>query len=63
MAIRLNADEAWAVYCALDDALRNRRKGVGSKHDTRLAEEEQKRRQGRYLRAALVLERIEGGER
>ena len=62
MAIRLNADEAWAVYCALDDALRNRRNGVGSKHDTRLTEEEHKKLQGRYLRAALVLERIEGGD-
>ena len=63
MTIRLNADEAWAVYCALDDALRNRRNGVGSKHDTRLTEEEHKKLQGRYLRAALVRERIEGGER
>ena len=63
MAIRLNANEAWTVYCALDDALRNRRNGVGSKHDTRLTEEEHKKLQGRYLRAALVLERIEGGER
>lgn len=62
MAIRLNADEAWAVYCALDDALRNRRNGVGSKHDTRLTEEEHKKLQGRYLRAALVLERIGKGE-
>jgi hypothetical protein len=62
MAIRLNADEAWTVYCALDDALRNRRIGVGSKHDTRLTEEDHRKLQGRYLRAALVLERIEKGE-
>ena len=58
MAIRLNADEAWTVYCALDDALRNRRNGTGSKHPARLTEEEHKALQGRYLRAALVLERI-----
>jgi hypothetical protein len=62
MAIRLNADEAWTVYCAMDDALRNRRNGTGSKHDYLLTEEEHKKLQGRYLRAALVLERIEGGE-
>lgn len=59
MAIRLNADEAWAVYYAMDDALRNRRNGIGSKHDYLLTEEEHKALQGRYLRAALVLERIE----
>ena len=59
MAIRLNADEAWTVYCALDDALRNRRNGIGSKHDDRLTEEDHRTLQGRYLRAALVLERIE----
>ena len=59
MAIKLTADEAWTVYCALDDALGNRRKGIGSKHDYRLTEEEHKKLEGRYLRAALVLERIE----
>ena len=57
MAIKLNADEAWTVYCAMDDALRNRRNGIGSKHDYPLTEEEHKTLQGRYLRAALVLER------
>ena len=60
MAIKLNAAEAWAVYCALDDALRNRRNGTGSKHPARLTEEEHKHLSGRYLRAALVLDRIEG---
>ena len=59
MAIRLNADEAWTVYCALDDALRNRRNGLGSKHAARLTEEDHRTLQGRYLRAALVLDRIE----
>ena len=62
MAIRLNADETWTVYCALDDALRNRRNGIGSKHDIRLTEDEHLKLQGRYLRAALVLDRIEGGK-
>jgi hypothetical protein len=60
MAIKLTADEAWTVYCAMDDALCNRRIGNGSKHDFKLTEEEHKKLQGRYLRAALVLERIEG---
>ena len=59
MAIRLNADEAFTVYFAMDAALRNRRNGMGSKHDYLLTEEEHKALQGRYLRAALVLERIE----
>jgi len=27
MAIKLTADEAWQVYCALDDALHDRRHG------------------------------------
>lgn len=62
MAIKLTADEAWTVYCAMDDALRNRRNGTGSKHDYRLAEDEHKKLQARYLRAALVLDRIEGNE-
>ena len=62
MAIRLNADEAWTVYCALDDALRNRRNGIGSRAADRLSEDEHRKLQGRYLRAALVLDRIEGGE-
>jgi len=61
MAIRLNADETWTVYCALDDALRNRRNGMGSKHDIRLTEEEHLKMMGRYLRSALVLDRIENG--
>ena len=62
MAIKLTADEAWTVYCAMDDALRNRRNGMGSKHGYILTEEEHKKLQGRYLRAALMLERIEGGK-
>ena len=61
MAIRLNANEAWTVYCALDAALRNRRNGVGSKHDTRLTEEAHRKLQGRYLRAHIALDRIENG--
>ena len=60
MAIKLNADQAWEVYCALDDALHDRRNGIGSKHKYRLTEAEHKKLQGRYLRAFLVLERIEG---
>jgi hypothetical protein len=59
MAIKLNADEAWTVYCALDDALRDRRTGVGSKHDYRLTEDEHKALMSRYLRSFLVLDRIE----
>lgn len=59
MAIKLDADEAWTVYCALDDALYARRNGIGSKHNIRLSEDEHKKLQGRYLRAALVLDRIE----
>ena len=62
MAIKLTADEAWTVYCALDDKLAARRQGLGSKHGYILTEEEHKKLQGRYLRAALVLERIEGGK-
>lgn len=60
MAIKLTADEAWEVYCALDDALHDRCNGIGSKHNYRLTEEEHRKLQGRYLRAFLVLERIEG---
>jgi hypothetical protein len=60
MAIKLNAAEAWTVYCALDDALAARRNGFGSKHDQRLPEADHKALQGRYLRAARVLRRIEG---
>lgn len=60
MAIRLTADEAWTVYTALDDRLAARRQGLGSKHDYLLPEDEHKKLQARYLRAALVLERIEG---
>lgn len=60
MAIKLNADEAWTVYCALDDALHALRNGYGSKHDHRLTEDEHKRLQGRYLRAAMTLDRLEG---
>ena len=59
MAIKLNADEAFTVYCAMDDALHRRRNGTRSKHDYLLTEEEHEALQGRYLRAALVLERIE----
>lgn len=59
MAIKLKADEAWTVYCALDDALAARRNGIGSKHNFLLSEDEHKALQGRYLRAFLVLERIE----
>lgn len=59
MAIKLSADEAWTVYCAMDDALHNRRNGIGSKHNYRLTEDEHKKLQGRYLRASLVLDRIE----
>ena len=40
MAIRLNADEAFTVYFAMHDALRNRRNGTRSKHDYLLTEEE-----------------------
>ena len=59
MSIKLNADEAFTVYFAMHDALRNRRNGTRSKHDYLLTEEEHEALQGRYLRAALVLERIE----
>ena len=59
MAIKLTAAEAWEVYCALDDALHNRRHGMGSKHDYPLTEAEHKRLQTKYLRAHLVLKRIE----
>ena len=61
MAIKLNAAEAWEVYCALDDALHERRHGMGSKHDYPLAEAEHKKLQSRYLRAHLALKRIEDG--
>ena len=60
MAIKLTADEAWTVYCALDDALAARRHELWSKHDHKLTDNEHKKLQGRYLRAALVLQRIEG---
>jgi hypothetical protein len=63
MAIKLNADEAWTVYCALDDALANRRNGMGSKHSFRLSEAEHKTLQGRYLRASLVLDRIKKNDK
>ena len=59
MAIRLNADEAFTVYCAMEDALHKRRNSTRSKHDYLLTEEEHEALQRRYLRAALVLERIE----
>jgi hypothetical protein len=59
MAIKLNADEAFTVYCAMDDALRDRRNSTRSKRDYLLTEEEHEALKGRYLRAALVLERIE----
>ena len=59
MAIKLTAAEAWEVYCALDDALHNRRHGMGSKHDYRLTEAEHKKLQARYLCAHLALKRIE----
>ncbi|MEK9896807.1 MAG: hypothetical protein VW518_10350 [Burkholderiaceae bacterium] len=62
MAIKLNADEAFTVYCAMDDALHRRRNGTGSKHDYLLTEEEHLKLMTRYLRSALVLERIEGGK-
>lgn len=62
MAIKLNAAEAYTVYAALDDALFERRNGIGSKHDYRLAEAEHRKLQNRYLRAWLTLERIEGGK-
>ena len=60
MAIKLNAAEAYTVYAALDDALAERRKGIGSKHSASLSEEEHVKLQSRYLRAWLTLERIEG---
>lgn len=58
MAIRLNADEAWTVYCALDDALAARRHGFLPEQDYRLTESEHQILLGRYLRAALALKRI-----
>ena len=61
MAIKLNAAEAWEVYCALDDALHARRHGMGSKHDYPLTEAEHKKLQARYLRAHLALKRVEDG--
>lgn len=61
MAIKLNADEAWTVYCALDDALSVRRNGTAAKHDYCLTEYEHAKLRERYRRAFLVLERIEGG--
>jgi len=60
MAIKLNASESYTVYAALDDALTERRRGIGSKHTSRLSEEEHLKLQGRYLNAWLTLERIEG---
>ena len=62
MAIRLNAAEAYTVYAALDDMIAERRRGIGSKHRYSLTEEEHLNLQGRYLRAWLTLERIEGGK-
>ena len=61
MAIKLTAAEAWEVYCALDDVLYNRHHGIGSKHDYPLTEADHLTLQGRYLRAYLVLKRIEEG--
>ena len=52
MAIKLTADEAWTVYCALDEAL-------ASRINLPLSEEDLEKLRGRYLRAARVLERIE----
>ncbi len=52
MAIKLTADEAWTVYCALDDA-------VAAKSSHPLSLELLEKLRGRYLRAARVLERIE----
>ena len=49
MAIKLNADEAWTVYCALDDALHARRNGTGSKHNYRKEGECRKRMAARKL--------------
>lgn len=60
MAMRLNAREAYTVYAALDDMLAARRSGIGTKHSYSLSEEEHLKLQGRYLRAWLTLERIEG---
>jgi len=60
MSIKLNASESYTVYAALDDALAERRRGIGSKHTSRLSEEEHLKLQGRYLNAWLTLERIEG---
>lgn len=60
MAIKLNAAEAYTVYAALDDALAERRRGTGTKHSASLSEEEHLKLQGRYLKAWLTLERIEG---
>jgi len=52
MAIKLTADEAWAVYCALDEAL-------AAKSSLPLSLEHLEKLRGRYLRAARVLECIE----
>ena len=52
MAIKLTADEAWTVYCALDEAL-------AAKSSLSLSLEHLEKLRGRYLRAARVLERIE----
>jgi hypothetical protein len=60
MAIKLNASESYTVYAALDDALAERRRGIGSKHTFSLSEEEHLKLQGRYLKAWLTLEQIEG---
>jgi hypothetical protein len=43
MAIKLTADEAWTVYCALDDALAARRRGLFSKHSYKLTDDEHKK--------------------
>jgi len=61
MAIKLNSAEAYTVYAALDDMLAARRSWVGTKHRYILSEEEHLKLQGRYLRAWLTLERVEGG--
>ena len=57
--IKLNANEAYAIYVALDDSLAERRRDQGTKHEYSLSEEEHLKLQGRYLNAFCTLERIE----
>ena len=52
MAIKLTADEAWTVYCVLDEAL-------ASRTNLPLTLEHLEKLSVRYLRASQVLERIE----